>query len=58
MHSFNKDSLSTYYVQGTVPGTRNAAVKEKNKNKPVRISDLGEYSIFKGCWEETIKINK
>lgn len=42
----------------TVPGTRDAAVKEKSKNKQVRISDLGEYSIFKGCWEETIKINK
>lgn len=55
MRSFNKDSFSTYYVQSTVPGTRNAAVKEKNKQ--VRISDLEEY-IFKGCWEETIKIDK
>lgn len=55
MHSFNKASLNTYDVQGTVLGTRYAAVIEKNKQ--VTILDLEEY-IFKGCWEETIKINK
>lgn len=32
MHSFSQHLLSTYYVQGTIIGTGNSAVEQKNKN--------------------------
>lgn len=41
-------------MQGTVAGITNAAAGGKQTG---RISDPRE-DIFKGCWEETIKISK
>lgn len=51
IYSFNNYSLSTYDVQGTVPGNKNAAVEEKTSLEPQGVY-IQEY------WEETIKISK